>query len=313
MQKSDSAKMVTTLVQSSLVFIEPALETCVLIGEDSKEEDIFCAIDPKSTSAANSASVSLLSSKSVKSIGTVDLPTSAKIQIENILQGSGTESCVSLEEDILNCANKYLYDQLIYSREIDDDRLSTRLSSLTSELDVLNYMSLYANDLIALDLDSISFMLSDRSSTKPLHHLYNELLSVQTLHQTMNQFKSDAIKSFYENSINVSDTDSPASALAASSPAAADPALASSLTAATAATVGKELMDESDLSWNENLDPLSYVTSRGVGHLPASYSPHGEYPGFLQTGPNVYAKITNPHFVCNEKTVSSYVSYKHLE
>lgn len=286
MQKSDSAKMVTSLIQSSLVFIESALETCILIGEDSKEEDVFCAIDSKSRQASSTpASASLLSSKKVKSIGTVDIPTSVKIQIENILQGRGVDDCMSLEEDILNCANKYLYDQLIYSRETDDDRLSTRLSSLTSELDILNYMSLYSNDLIALDMDSISFMLTDRSSTKPLHHLYNELLPIQTLHETMNNFKQDVLQSFYENSINVTD----------------------------AAPLVNTTLNETDLNWNDNLDPLSYVTPSGVGHLSASTSSHEDYPGFLQTGPNVYAKISNPHFVCNEKTVSSYVSYKKVE
>jgi hypothetical protein len=312
MQKSDSAKMVTSLIHSSLVFIEPALETCILIGEAAKEEDLFGAIDSKSkqviTSSATAIATttspsSLLASKSVKSIGTVDIPTSAKIQIENILQGRGggtsvnIENCMmSLEEDILNCANKYLYDQLIYSREIDEDRLSTRLSSLTSELDVLNYMSLYSNDLIALDMDSISFMLTDRSSTKPLHHLYNELLSIESLHETMNHFKQDVIQSFYQNSINVADAPPPAD------PAAAD------LVHETNGSV-----NETDLNWNEYLDPLSYVTSKGVGHLPSSYSSHGDYPGFIQTGPNVYAKVSNPHFVCNEKTVSSYVSYKNME
>ena len=286
MQKSDSAKMVTTLIQSSLVFIESTLETCILIGEDSKEEDVFCAIDSKSGQASSTpASASLLSSKKVKSIGTVDIPTSVKIQIENILQGRGgvDDDCMSLEEDILNCANKYLYDQLIYSRETDDDRLSTRLSSLTSELDILNYMSLYSNDLIALDMDSISFMLTDRSSTKPLHHLYNELLPIQTLHETMNNFKQDVLQSFYENSIHVTD----------------------------AVPVVNTTLSETDLNRNDNLEPLSSVTSSGLSV--SLSSSQEDYPGFLQTGPNVYAKVSNPHFVCNEKTVSSYVSYRKVE
>jgi hypothetical protein len=277
MHQSDSAKMFTSLTQSSLVFIEPSLEDCIFIGQDSPDDDIFSAINSKSESSS-----SFLSSKRVKNIGTVDIPSSAKIQIENILQGSTLENCTSLEEDILNCANKYLYDQLIYSREIDDDRLSTRLSSFTSELDILNYMSLYSNDLIALDMDSIHFMLTDRSSSKSLHHLQNELISIRSLQQTMNLLREQTIQDFYSSSL-----------------------------LSVGSEEGKEEKEE-ERKTQESDQEIAEINREDPTALASTLAPsaYGEYLGFIQTGPDLYAKIANPHFLCNEKTVSSYASFK---
>jgi hypothetical protein len=261
MHKGDSAKMITSMVQSSLVFIEPALETCILISNETREESMYETDEVKSKSAQFS---SFLRTRNVKSIGTVDVPSSARMQIENILTGSGLDRVVGLEEDILNCANKYLYDQLIYSREIDEDRLSTRLSSFSSEMDVLSYISLYSNDLVAVEMDTLQFMLTDRASTKPLYHLQQELSLLQSTKTSLNQTKLDILQS-------------------------------------------QQVAGE---NWNESLLRSSQSTMSSADGLEIDsinrFGTNEEYLGFVQTGPDLYAKSANPHFLCNEKTVSSY-------
>ena len=200
MHKTDSAKMITSTVFSSIVFIEPTLQECLENRQESKDDDN--SFNPNFSD--QSLFLTPRSKGTASNKLTIDIPIKAKDQIENILtnseNNSATKYLIHLEGDILNCSNKYLYDQLIYSHEINLTRLETYLSSLTSEHDLISYIILmYCNEVISYDNKIIKYILNKRSTIKKLTTVYNELNLLDDINKNISKIKEMLNKQFYEN------------------------------------------------------------------------------------------------------------------
>lgn len=272
MHKTDSAKMVTSTIFSSIVFIEPTLQDCLEGRQESKDEDSNnnnflnnTGGSPNHNNSTDQSSFLASRSKIVSSNSlTIEIPLKAKNQIENIITNNPSSEndpennyLINLEEDIFNYSNKYLYDQLIYSHEINITRLETYLSSLTSEHDLISYIILmYCNEVISYDNKIIKYILNKRSTIKTLTNIYHELNLLDDINNNINKIKDMLNKQFYENEVT-------------------------------------ESIEVYFHKLNENLNKNK-----------------AEYTNFTQIGTDLFSKTINPHFLCNERTVKSYEAYK---
>jgi hypothetical protein len=262
LSQTESANKLTKLVESTIVSIEPYLEGCAYVDEDEEKGAVDESI-PEITKA------NLTRKVTQKELASLDIPQEAKDKIENILHFSGYDCDTGLEEEMLQRANRYLYDQALCLREVDYARLSKRLSSCTAESDILKYMSFFDQESIAYEMDAITFTATDRASAKPFSQVGNNFTVIRDIKRRIDGAK-----------------------LALLAQAATD-------------------RQESPIA-DSSAELQKHIFTAGTGG--ADDSEHSEanqdYPGFVQTGPDMYTKISNPHFVCNQRAAASYASYR---
>ena len=256
----ESAGMLTKKAEEVMAYIEPLLQGCAYAEDEGlqAEEDV-----PEILQAALTRRVV------TRDFCSLDVPQEAKRKIENIISFSQYDVESGLEEDLLVRANRYLYDQALFMREVDYCRLSKRLGSLTAEGDIIKYMSYFDRESVAGEMDIITFMATDRASSKPFTHIERNLTAIVGIKKRL-----DACKAAIRAELDVCSACSPISVGSAFSGLP------------TALADGESAYSDSMLSASD------------------------EYHGFVQTSPDVYTKLSNPHFVCNQRAAASYANYR---
>ena len=256
----ESAGMLTKKAEEVMTYIEPLLQGCAFVEDDDihSEDDV-----PEILKATLTRRVV------TRDFCSLDVPQVARKKIENILSFSQYDVESGLEEDLLVRANRYLCDQALFLREVDYGRLSKRLGSLTAEGDIIKYMSYFDRESVAGDMDVITFMATDRASSKPFTHIERNFTAISGIKKRLDESKS-AIRAELEAS-----------------------SVCSPFTeGSTISGVPSGRTDIENPYWESLL------------------STNEEYHGFVQTSPDVYTKISNPHFVCNQRAAASYANYR---
>lgn len=260
--------MVTKKLEEIMSYIEPLLERCAYTEEDDDENGQKAAV-PEITKA------NLSRRKSNREMLSLDVPVEAKQKIETVLEYSQYDTDSGLEEELMNRAHRYLYDQALCVREVDHMRLSKRLSSVTTESDILKYMSYFDKESVAADMDAITFMATDRASSKPFGYIERNFSCIRDIKNRFDQTK--------------------------------------------AALIADTINDVQSSGRIDDLGNAIDLQCRGMHpvnsddycrNTEAVLSTNEEYVGFLQTGPDIYTKISNPHFVCNQRAAASYAKYQ---
>ena len=145
-----------------------------------------------------------------------------------------------------------------------------RLSSLTNDKNIVTYMSMFTQDSVVMDIDTIKFIATDRATSYPLTALDACLSKLRPLKKKFDQkLKKTATKhSSDKQCVN------------------------NSKNALAVAKYGADLEEESE---QKEFDLLR-VSSK-------------EYVGFTKIGPDLYSKISNPSFICNESAANFYTMY----
>lgn len=254
--------MLTKVVESTIVSIESLLESCAYADEDDENGAVDESI-PEIIKANLSRKINQ------KELASLDIPYEAKTKIENILNFSGYNVDTGLEDELLQRANRYLYDQALCLREVDYSRLSKRLSSCTAESDILKYMSFFDQESIAFEMDAITFTAADRASAKPFSQVGNNFTCIRDIKCRIDEAKGVVLSKIAET---------------------------------------KKLEN----LWDADVDPQHRIFTNPTGTTIDidRTEANEDYPGFVQTGPDMYTKISNPHFVCNQRAAASYASFR---
>ena len=101
---------------------------------------------------------------------------------------------IGLESTIMNLCNSYLWEQVIHTRDLDTQRLSKRLSTLTSGRVIVDYASMFSRDILANDIDLITFIATDTLSFNSLKELEFLLDSLADVYEKYRQVKDEIMK-----------------------------------------------------------------------------------------------------------------------
>jgi hypothetical protein len=153
-----------------------------------------------------------------------------------------------------------------------------RLSSLTNDKNIVNYMSQFTPETVVPDIDTIKFIAADRATSYPLTHLDSSLSKLKPLKKQYDLKRKEHI------------------------------------TAATAAVATDDTTIDLDTSKIKCFSG-DVITDRGneedkeQAEFDSLRISSKEYTGFTKIGPDLYSKISNPCFICNESAVSFYTRY----
>ena len=141
------------------------------------------------------------------------------------------------------------------------------MSSLTDDKQVVNYISLFTPETIAPVVDEINYITSDRGSSHPLTALKAALEKLEPLRR-----KHDLLKMFERNGLSEN---------------------TESKTPSQCRNDSSGEIESSETKEQEEFDSLRLSSN--------------DYPGFTRVGHDLYSKISNPCFVCNESAVAFYL------
>jgi hypothetical protein len=92
-----------------------------------------------------------------------------------------------LETAILNQCQRYLFDQVVLLRDLDESRIAKRMSTLTSSRGIMEYASMFSRELVAEDLDSLSFITSDSPLFSTLVEVDELKVSLSSIQERLRQ------------------------------------------------------------------------------------------------------------------------------
>jgi hypothetical protein len=167
-----------------------------------------------------------------------------------------------------------------------------RLSTFTNDKNIVHYISQFAPEAVVPDIDSIKFIATDRATSYPLSELDFALSKLKPLKKKYDLLtKSNATPSIasageQSGSNNNISTDMANSNIPFSS------ANGDATNQPQEIEEGQESEEDKE---QKEFDSLRVSTK--------------EFPGFTKIGPDLYSKMSNPCFICNESAVIFYTKY----
>jgi hypothetical protein len=223
--------------------------------------------------------------------GSYDLvPSLSKKHLKKLI--SQAKAAPGLEDELLSNANQYLQQQSTYAEQIDVEKLSRRISSLTVEKSIIEYARLLDKESVASSVDDITFMASDDPQYQSFYELQNILYALGPLKETYaakaNELKVIASKNNVESEPQDKQSRNPLSLLSFKK----YKKKTSEKKEKTPSTVPLPVivsMNDVDDELNTNSLAKSRIST--------------EYDGFSMLGPDLYARASNPLLNMNEIAV----------
>lgn len=184
MEQTESAALAHGVMMNSLMLIEPVLESCISTPLEAEAVPVAMPEVEKQLLSKHTKQASFVS---------VELPAEGRERLERILRATDYTELCGMEEEVLSAATRYLFEQYIYSREANGDRISTRLSSLTTENIIMQYAYLFDEEYVAMDLDTIRYMAVDRATGKPYFNLEDLVTRLTPIYEAFKRSKERVV------------------------------------------------------------------------------------------------------------------------
>jgi len=298
MEGKDSAISAQGFICSSLNMIETELQGRFDSNEeqtrnhlDTDENILVSSPNPKEKTSQRRGSKTEYNKKR----GSYDsVPTDSKKHLKRLI--SHAKAAPGLEDELLSNASKYLNQQSTYAEQIDVDKLSRRMSSLTVEKSIVEYARLLDKESVASSVEDITFIASDNPQYQSFYELQNILYTLGPLTETYTA-KANELKVLASK--NKVDTDTkkekksrnPLSMLSFKKYKKKTAEVKESTPEPTSIPVIEEDAE----------DPLkTNVYSLAKSRI----SP--DYEGFTLLAPDLYARISNPLLNMNEIAVMAW-------
>lgn len=223
----------------------------------------------------------------------LDIPTPAKAVLSKI--AAATKLAPGLEEEIYKLIANYMFQQTMYGRAISFDRLSKRLSVLTSQADLLQYSSFYGLEDLAANLDSIMFITSSDSKGR-FYELDNLRRSLELRH-------SKYVKDLEQLKITIGMKGKESVTLAIQSLLNKKAELMKESTA-LAEFIKQLNSDKSESSENEKIS-----TEPKEWYICADSAPEEYLSKFSQVQSDLYQKKDNEYVIANTVAMMSFYSF----
>ena len=249
-------------------------------------------------------------------------------RIRKLTRVAGVEQ--GMENELRKIVSNYIFQQSLYSRELSDDRLSRRMSSLSSEKSVVQYCLQFERDALASALDSMNYIVSDKAGSKTysdLHQLQKSVAGIQKhIRSKRKQLLSQQAAIESELTAAAEKPDDPVDGSLSSSNTSIDQIQYDNTEPNTMKQEGgspEQAPKKPPLTVTESLGLTYDVDSLG-GDLSTDYSldiynyhyhydmissstdkvkmygQHSDYPGFSYVAADVYSRIKNPFMLVNE-------------
>jgi hypothetical protein len=111
----------------------------------------------------------------------IQVPSAINQKLVSVASQAGV--CTGLSNELQRMAFKYLLQKTMYTKEINIERLSKRLSYLSSERVILDYISYFEKDAIVPEIDEITYMAMDSTGHNSFDELERTLSSLFYQHQ----------------------------------------------------------------------------------------------------------------------------------
>lgn len=210
------------------------------------------------------------------------VPDNIEEKLHNLARKKGVGSGLSAE--LQRLAFQYVVQQVLYAKEIDNDRLSSRLSYITSEQVAMKYVNIFESfdtnillETLAIDYEVIQYMLHDNMSIQSYHTLNSYLSSesVQDQYLKFSSSKKKYLASITNQNSNTAVTNGNSMKM-------------------DHVDLSNELMNTTDNNEQQNSSEISLSSD-----VPLASSDH-LYPGLTRIAPDVYIRTSNPYLQMNE-------------
>ena len=252
--------------------------------------------------------------------------------IAKLTRAAGVEQ--GIFNELKKIVSNYIFQQSIYTRELSNDRLSRRMSSLSTEKSVVQYCLQFERETLASALDSMNYIISDNRNYKSysdLHLLQKSVAGIQKhirekrkqlllAHQAAKESESVATaftkmekpedaggglpKSSSSDQVN-NDMELTTTKQEAASPEQLYVLPRKPLTVTESLGLHYDVDSlGGDLSTDYSLDIYNYhyhydMISSSNDKV-KMYGQHSDYSGFSYVGADVYSRIKNPFMLVNE-------------
>jgi hypothetical protein len=269
MNQNESAIDANIFLFTSLINVEQDLRKCLdeeqfvsyTSSQPSAIPDAYVNSSKEShMKAPISTRASVTTHKSVSYDNSVRIPEHVRLKL--------FDGCVrrkigfGIESKLQALAARYLFQQVVYAREISIHRLASRLSALTTEKTILDYALTFEKESLVSNLDMITFIATDGPSYQTFYELENFVESLQVLHERYKERAQELIDEY--NQLD--------------------------------SAVKGPVVEESDSSEVR----LSFDDIEVAERTLISRVTNKEYPGFKCIGLDQYEKLSNPYLHINE-------------
>ena len=248
----------------------------------------------------------------------IDIPPHVVEHIRKLLRLGGMEQ--GMESEMRKIVGNYIFQYQLYARELSEDRLTRRMSSLSSEKTILQYCLLFERDTLASALDSLNYTAADSPGYKSFADLlqYQKTLAGSLKHirsrrkkliaqlEASKEKKGESVSATPRSNLTPEKHDeTPAAAAATEGEAVTKPEVKSysSVTESLGLKFDIDGLND-DLSTDYSLDIYNYHYHYNViektGDKVRLYGQQSDYPGFSLVTSDVYSRVKNPFMVVNE-------------
>ena len=295
MEGKESAISTQGFICSSLNMIETELQGRFDSSEeqtrahlDTEESILVSSPNPKEKTSQRRGSKTEYNKKR----GNYDsVPSISKKHLKRLI--SHAKAAPGLEDELLSNASKYLHQQLTYAEQIDVEKLSRRMSSLTAEKSIVEYARLLDKESVASSVEDITFIASDDPQYQSFYELQNILYTLGPLTETY-AAKANELK-VLASKYNV-DVDTKK-----------EKKSRNPLSLLSFKKYKKKTAEKKETTPESTPIPLTVVdeVQTNISSLAKSrISP--EYEGFTLLAPDLYARISNPLLNMNEIAVMAW-------
>jgi hypothetical protein len=296
MKQRESAFNAHYLISNTLVFVEADLQNHLddtVTNRDSSTDMLPQMRQSIAYNKAESSRSSITSfSPAPKIYNSLEPPMEVKDHVK--LLTSVGKAAIGIETEVQKNINRYLFQQVSYHRDIDNERLSKRLSNSTTQTSILKYASLYDKYSFVSEFDKISYIATDAPSYQNFDELENVFDILSPEHESYIQNVNEYQKS-------ISDTTS-----------------TESIASLIDSKNDDKNSDNIDVSDKSPSSPNYYISDDPTQSSHISYMsfPRGvyakEYTDFVLISPDLYKRVTNKYLQVNEISAESFSLVKNI-
>jgi len=299
MERKESAVIAQGFISSSINMIENELQKSFDSNGYNLQEQNRVHLDTEENIVVSSpiqketrSNVQRRGSKndSTKRKGSYDfVPSYSKKHLKKLV--SQAKSAPGLEDELLSNASQYIQQQAKYSNEIDIERLSKRISSLTVEKTILEYARILDKEIVASSVDDITFIASDDPQYQSFYELQSILHTLSPLKE-MYSVKAKELRVKASKEVVVEENPKKKKYT--------NPLSMLSFKKYKAKTSGKKETTPAQTtspSVSKDIEELYTMSSLAKSRISK------DYEGFTSLAPDLYARISNPLLNMNEIAV----------
>lgn len=306
----DSAFMSHGFVISSLVNVESELQSCyVQMETDNSFSRQFSKTKEVHPVAGRKTGRNMPSSSTKSGAMNMELTADTQERINKTMKRM--KVAAGLEAEVKRNVSNYIFQQYSYSKDISEERLSKRMSTLTNEKSIIEYTMLFDQDTLASCFDEMNFISDDCPSYQTFTEMDSLMAVLEPVERTIAAKKAEIKRELEEQ--EKEKTKAASMDLDMSPPAEIMSPNSAKLKRVVSLSQQLGLSADHDLSMLEEDLNTDYSLDNVFSHYPYTeasaavvYGREEDYPGFTLQAHDLYCRNSNQHLTMNEICVKKF-------